>query len=158
MPESNALARRGFARGTPRRYHRIMSTPTIIPAVSVALQRGGRLLLVRRGRAPAKGLLAFPGGRVEPGETLEEAARRELFEETGLAAAEMEVHAVLDVESATADAVYRLTVFWALHVSGEPVAGDDAESAGWFTLDEMAALPITGATLDAAKIILSLSR
>lgn len=135
-----------------------MDTPVVIPAVSVALQRGERLLLVKRGRAPAKGLLAFPGGRVETGETLEEAARRELFEETGLTAEGFEVHEVLDVESATAGAVYRLTVFRATHVSGEPAAGDDAETAGWFSLDEMAALPITASTLSAARIILSLSR
>jgi mutator protein MutT len=135
-----------------------MDTPVVIPAVSVALQRGERLLLVKRGRAPAKGLLAFPGGRVEPGETLEEAARRELFEETGLTAEGFEVHEVLDVESATAGAVYRLTVFRATYVSGEPVAGDDAETAGWFTLDEMAALPVIASVLAAAKIILSLSR
>ena len=135
-----------------------MNTPVVIPAVSVALRRGERLLLVKRGRAPAKGLLAFPGGRVEPGETLEEAARRELFEETGLSAEGLDVHEVLDVESATAGTIYRLTVFRAMHVSGEPVAGDDAETAGWFTLDEMAALPITASTLAAAKIILSLSR
>lgn len=135
-----------------------MDTPDIIPAVSVALRRGERLLLVRRGRAPAKGLYAFPGGRVEPGETLEDAARRELFEETGLSADGFEVHEVLDVESATAGALYRLTVFRALHVSGDPVAGDDAEEAGWFSLEEMAALPVVASVLAAAKIILSLSR
>ena len=58
----------------------------LIHAVSVAVVRGNRLLLVKRGREPSRGLHAFPGGRVEPGETNEEAARRELFEETGLRA------------------------------------------------------------------------
>lgn len=135
-----------------------MDTPVVIPAVSVALQRGERLLLVKRGRAPAKGLHAFPGGRVEPGETLEAAARRELFEETGLTAHALEAHDEMTLEGATADTVYRLTVFMALHVAGEPMAGDDAETAGWYSLDEMAELPMTASTLAAAKIILSRSR
>jgi ADP-ribose pyrophosphatase YjhB (NUDIX family) len=135
-----------------------MDTPVIIPAVSVALRSGERLLLVKRGRAPAKGLHAFPGGRVEAGETLEEAAQRELYEETGLTAETLEAHEELTLEGATAGTVYRLTVFRAIHVRGEPVAGDDAETAGWYSLDEMAQLPITASTLAAAKIILSLPR
>jgi len=135
-----------------------MNDPVVIPAVSVALLRGERLLLVKRGRAPAKGLYAFPGGRVEPGETPEEAARRELLEETGLSAAALDVHAELVLEGATPETAYRLTVFRALHVSGEPVAGDDAEAAGFFSLAEMADLPMTASTLSAARIILSLSR
>jgi 8-oxo-dGTP diphosphatase len=135
-----------------------MSGPEVVAAVSVALRRGERLLLVKRGRAPAKGLYAFPGGRVEPGETLEEAARRELLEETGLVALDLEAHEELLLEGATAQTRYRLTVFRALHVSGEPVAADDAEAAGFFSLAEMADLPMTASTLSAARIILSLSR
>ena len=58
--------------------------PTYLPAVSVAIFHDGAFLLVRRGREPSKGLYAFPGGRVEPGESDEDAVRRELAEETGL--------------------------------------------------------------------------
>ncbi|WP_275403595.1 NUDIX hydrolase [Aquibium microcysteis] len=135
-----------------------MTAPVLVPAVSIALRRGERLLLVKRGRAPAMGLYAFPGGRVEHGETLEEAARRELKEETGLSAAALEVHAELVLEGATPQTTYHLTVFRALHVDGEPIPGDDATAAGFFTLSEMADLPMTASTLSAARIILSLPR
>ncbi|TIS58122.1 MAG: NUDIX domain-containing protein, partial [Mesorhizobium sp.] len=52
----------------------------IIPAVSVAVVRGDRVLLVKRARAPSQGLYAYPGGKVEPGETPEECLVRELHE------------------------------------------------------------------------------
>jgi 8-oxo-dGTP diphosphatase len=57
-----------------------------ILAVSVAVFREGRVLLARRGRAPMKGRYSLPGGRVELGETLEEAALRELYEEVAVRA------------------------------------------------------------------------
>jgi ADP-ribose pyrophosphatase YjhB (NUDIX family) len=126
---------------------------TIIPAVSVALRRGDELLLVRRGREPAKGLHAFPGGRVEPGESLEQAARRELFEETGLVPGPLSVEGEFDLPGVDG-AVYRLTVFRADHVGGDPVAGDDAEAAGWFGLEAMQGLRITASTLAMAGAIL----
>jgi ADP-ribose pyrophosphatase YjhB (NUDIX family) len=53
-------------------------------AVSAAIFRDGRVLIVRRARAPANGLYTLPGGGVELGETLEEAVVREVREETGL--------------------------------------------------------------------------
>ncbi|MFN3441149.1 MAG: NUDIX domain-containing protein, partial [Rhizobium rosettiformans] len=57
-----------------------MSMPRL--ASSAIVERAGRFLLVRRGNPPAADLYAFPGGRSEPGETPEETALRELFEET----------------------------------------------------------------------------
>ena len=65
-------------------------------ASSAIVERDGRFLLVRRRNPPAADLFAFPGGRAEPGETPEETAVRELFEETGLIADEL---ALLDAFS-----------------------------------------------------------
>jgi len=130
----------------------VAGTP-IVTAVSVAMRRHDRLLLVRRGRAPAQGLLAFPGGRVEPGESLEQAARRELLEETGLEAAALTPLASIRMEGEEAD--YDLQVFTTWHTGGEPTAGDDADAAGFFTLAEMQDMKLAGSVLATARRILS---
>ncbi len=127
-----------------------------IPAVSVALVRGDRVLLVERGRAPSQGLYAFPGGKVEPGETLEEAARRELAEETTLSArAYRPVRTiVLDGARVKHHVDYRLTVFAADYIGGEPVAGDDAAYAAFYTLAEMRGMPLADSVLEVAQELL----
>lgn len=125
-----------------------MSNNHLIPAVSAACIRDGRVLLVLRGRAPAEGLYAFPGGRVETGETLETAMRRELMEETGLEALRYEpIREVQLGATEPGPAVYMLTVFLVSEVRGTLIAGDDAADARWFTLSEAAVLPITPSTL-----------
>src|SRR5687768_10103190 len=111
---------------------RTMAGKQIIPAVSVALRRGDTLLLVRRGQAPSRGYYAFPGGRVEPGETLEAAARRELAEETGLTAGEISPLVLVHVEGDAVD--YNLQVFAGTYCGGEPLAASDADEAAFFTL------------------------
>ncbi len=128
-----------------------------IPAVSVALLRAGQVLLVRRGQAPSRGLYAFPGGRIEPGETVEAAARRELLEETGLAAGELAVLTEIGIDSQRhgRPVRYRLTVLTGTWQGGEAVAADDAEAVGWFGLGELADLPITPSTLEIARELLA---
>src|ERR1043166_299381 len=60
-------------------------------AVSASIYREGRILLVRRARAPGRDLFSLPGGVVEAGETLAEAVAREVLEETGIAVEPVQV-------------------------------------------------------------------
>lgn len=95
-------------------------------AGAVVVDDAGRLLLVRRGRAPALGTWSLPGGRVEPGETPEQAAAREVAEETGLT---VEVGALLATVELAAG--FRVHDFAARVVGGSLSAGDDADDARW---------------------------
>lgn len=125
----------------------------VIPAVSVALIREDSVLLVKRGREPSKGQFAFPGGRVEPGESLEQAARRELREETGLEAGPLTLARTLDIDAPPV--IFRLNVFVAVYVDGDPVPGDDAEEAAWYPLDRMADMPLSESVLEVATAALT---
>ncbi|AZO48232.1 MAG: NUDIX domain-containing protein [Mesorhizobium sp.] len=128
----------------------------IIPAVSVAIVRGDKVLLVKRARPPSQGLYAYPGGKVEPGESLAQAAARELEEETGLRADGYrplrDIHIDGSGENHAVD--YLLTVFGAAYAGGEPVASDDAETAAFYTLAEMVTMPLAGDVFEVAEELL----
>lgn len=131
-----------------------------LAAVSVAVVRGNRVLLVRRARAPSQGLYAFPGGKVEAGETLEQAVRRELKEETGLQAADFRPLREIFIEgSGEGHPVdYMLTVFGAHYTGGEAVADDDAEMAAFYTLAEMTTMPLADSVFAVAADLIAPGR
>lgn len=103
------------------------------PAVAVGvfvLSADGQVLLVKRGRAPARGRWSVPGGKVNFGEGLAQAARREVREETGL---DVDPEAVVTVIERRVEGFHYLIVDLLARVGArsEPVAGDDAAAARW---------------------------
>lgn len=123
-----------------------------IEAVSVAILHEGRFLLVRRGRAPAKGLYAFPGGRVEAGESRKQAVIREALEETGAQLSNVAHVVDLEIPAENEDRIeFVLSVHSASYAGGTVVAGDDADAAVWVTIEEMEQLPLAGSVLEIAR-------
>jgi 8-oxo-dGTP diphosphatase len=124
-------------------------------AVGAIVVRDGRVLLVRRGQPPSEGLWAIPGGRVELGESLQEAAEREIMEETGLTIrARHPVH-TFDVILRDGDGRVRfhyvIVDLLADYVSGELRPGDDAYEVRWVTPGELEELPINQTTLEVLR-------
>jgi 8-oxo-dGTP diphosphatase len=97
----------------------------------VVVDGEGRLLLIRRGNPPFKGKYALPGGFVDVGETVEDACRRELMEETGVKAGRLALIGVYsdprrDPRGHTCSVAFLSRVARAV-----PKAGDDAAAAEW---------------------------
>jgi 8-oxo-dGTP diphosphatase len=97
----------------------------------VAVDARGRVLLIRRGNPPFKGLWALPGGFVDIGETVEAACRRELEEETGIAAGKLELVGVYSDPRRDPRGHTCSVVFLARIARATPRAGDDAAAAEW---------------------------
>jgi 8-oxo-dGTP diphosphatase len=119
--------------------------------VGAVVLREGRVLLVRRGVAPACGLWAIPGGALELGETLREAAEREILEETGITIRAGEPVFTCDVCQRDDDGRVRfhyvIVDLAADYVSGEVLGADDALEARWVAPEEVENLPATKTTV-----------
>lgn len=111
-------------------------------AVGAICVRDGRLLLVRRARPPSAGRWAPPGGRVEPGERLADAVRRELAEETGLDGVVGELCGI--AERIGQGHHHVIHDFWVEPGSLDPVADDDAEDVAWADRADLDRLPLAG--------------
>lgn len=118
--------------------------------VSVLVRHEGKVLLIKRGRPPFEGLWALPGGHVEAGETLREAAIREVFEETGIAVdglTQIDFAEIATAAGATGTGrKFMLVVFAGKYKGGNLAAADDAADARWVAGAALEALPITKET------------
>jgi 8-oxo-dGTP diphosphatase len=137
-----------------------MTSPREYPArplvgVGVVVWHGERLLLIQRGKPPRVGQWSLPGGAQKLGETVAEAARREVLEETGLAVEVGEVLAVVDLIERDGDRVryhYTLIDFGAEAERPDLRPGGDAAAARWFSLDEVERLGLWSETMRIIKL------
>ena len=120
--------------------------------VGAIIIEGERVMLVKRAHPPIQGQWSIPGGVLEVGEMVREAAVREAREETGLVVEVGELLGVYDRIIRGSDRRvqyhYLLVDFLCRRVGGELQAASDAAEVGWFTRVELPALNLAAETLD----------
>jgi 8-oxo-dGTP diphosphatase len=134
-------------------------TAHVIACVGAVIKdEAGRLLLIRRGHEPGKGLWSVPGGRIEPGESDESALVREVREETGLYVTAGRLMGAVRRPAGAADAepgvpgvVFDIRDYAAEVTGGTLVPGDDADDAVWADAGHLDRLPLTDGLLDALR-------
>ncbi len=115
--------------------------------VGALVIKDGQVLMIKRGKPPGKDMWAIPGGLVELGETLQQAAEREVREETGLRVRAGKPVYTFDLVQKDEDGRVRfhyvIIDLEAKYVWGEPHPGDDAYEARWFSAEEIKALRLS---------------
>jgi mutator protein MutT len=121
-----------------------------IAGVGVVVFKEDKVLLIRRGKEPGRGRWGLPGGAVELGETLAQAAEREVDEECGI---EIEIRDVIEVIDRIIPADggqiryhYILIDLLAEHRRGDPIASSDASEVRWVLEKELDQLELSQAT------------
>lgn len=119
--------------------------------------RDGKVLLVKRGVEPSRGLWAIPGGTLKLGETMQECAAREILEETGVTIDVGECVYVFDfIERDDQGKIkfhFAIVDYRGDYVAGEPRGADDALEARWLSPEELRKLPVAINTLKALRSI-----
>lgn len=137
----------------------LVAEEVVIPCVGALVHdERGRLLIVLRGHEPGRGRWSVPGGRVEPGESDEDAILREVAEETGLHT-ELVRHVGSVRRPAPGGGTYLIRDFLLRPrevPAPAPVPGDDAEDARWVTRAELESLPLVDGLLEALSAWLML--
>lgn len=117
------------------------------PAVGAVVIHEKRILLVKRLNPPQQGRWAVPGGTVKAGESLQEAAEREVSEETGITIRAGDPVHTFDIIDR--DAEGRILFHYIIvdvrgeYLSGSPRPGDDADDARWFSRRELQGISLT---------------
>jgi ADP-ribose pyrophosphatase len=120
-------------------------------AVGAVVFKDDKVLLVRRGRPPAMGQWAIPGGNVKLGETLQQAAEREILEETGITIRARDpiytFDAIVRDEDGAIQFHYVIIDLAADYIDGNPRPGDDADEVQWLDAQALDTLPVSPPTL-----------
>jgi len=119
-------------------------------AVGAVVRHNDAVLLIQRATPPNAGQWAIPGGKVHPGETLQQAAEREIREETGIIIRAGEPLFCFDViehdEQGKLRFHYVIVDLAADYIQGEPVAADDAQAAAWIRYEELGQYNVNATT------------
>ncbi len=129
---------------------------TPLVGVGAIIVEEGRVVLVKRGHPPMAGEWSIPGGAMEVGETVRQAAAREACEETGLTVEVLELLGIYDRllrdEEGKVRFHYVLVDFFCRRVSGDLCAAGDADEVRWFTPGEVEQLPLPEDTAEVIRL------